>query len=185
MKLDVEYIAPPPKQPARKQLGAGFIITPGQLSSDLDVVNRLVDGIGVDVNEQKAKLPKAVVKGWEQFWNEWKGFYARNQGLGPRLWGGLSDQIQQYKVRTDAWQQKLTKAGLKVTPDRLPTTSKPVLLYVGIAVAGIVGLFIVGKLLHKVMLSGGSFNQQDLLQAEREAVRAAERRRLGPKSRSV
>lgn len=75
---------------------------------------------------------------------------------------------------------------LLLPPWLRPKNPKPLIFYVGIATAGVVGLFIVGKLLHKVMLGAtNSFNQQDLLQAEREAVRAVEKRRLGRKQPSV
>ncbi len=140
------------------QLGA-LINTPGQILNDMDSVDRLVDGLGVAVNQQRAKLGKTVVKQFEAFWNEWKAFYARNKGLGARLWGGTWEQTMAYRDRATQWQERLGKAGAEVTPDNLapqPDATKSLFMKIGIGVAVLAGLFIAGKLVHTIMFGGAA-----------------------------
>jgi hypothetical protein len=162
------------------QFGA-LVNTPGQILNEMDSVDRLVDGLGVAVNQQRAKLGKTVVKQFEAFWNEWKAFYVRNKGLGARLWGGTWEQTIGYRDRATQWQERLGKAGAEVTPDRITppddgSTTK-ILKYIGIGTAVLVGLFIAGKLVHTIVLGRSGIGTLGAAEAAAVALMDAQRRR--------
>jgi hypothetical protein len=176
----VQYIPP-------RQFGA-IINTPGQILNAMNVVDRLVDSLGISVNAQRAQLPKNIVTQFEAFWNEWKAFYSANKGLGSRLWEGTYEQTVAYQGRAADWQKRLAKAGADVTPDS-PSSDKPlpsdpmkILTYVGIGTVAIITLFTIGKLVHTVVL--GEAMDEELLKAEKEALRIA-RGRQSSRSRGT
>lgn len=161
--------------------GLGSVInTPGQMLNAMNVVDRLVDSLGVAVNAQMGHLPKKLVSDFAAFWNEWKAFYAANKSWTSRLWEGTYEQTLAYQARAVEWQKRLTKGGADVTPD-VPTSDKPtaptdtgtVLKYVGAGVAALVFLFVAGKLVHTILLGGSSSREVEgdaLLEAEEAAA---------------
>jgi hypothetical protein len=155
--------------------------TPGQILNAMNVVDRLVDSLGVAVNAQAAKLPKNTVKQFADFWNEWKKFYQDNSGLWSRFWEGTYEQTLAYQARAVEWQKRLGKAGADVTPDA-PSSDKPaasptqVLMYVGLGVAVLVGLVLVTRLVSPAVA---------LAEAEDAAVAIAEAKRRKLRVRRV
>lgn len=162
------------------QLGA-LINTPGQILNEMDSVDRLVDALGVAVNQQRAKLGKTAAKQFEAFWNEWKAFYARNKGLGARLWGGTWEQTIAYRDRATQWQERLGKAGAEVTPDRIAPpddgATMKIVKYLGIGAAVLIGLFTAGKLIHTIVLGRASLGTLGAAENAAIALMDAQRRR--------
>lgn len=154
------------------QLGS-VVNTPGQILNAMNVVNRLVDSLGVSVNSQKGRLSKTLVSQFAAFWNEWKAFYNANNGLWARLWQGTYEQVLAYQSRAAEWQQRLAKGGATVTPDvptsdKPPTTATDVVMYVSIGVVAVVGLVLVTRLARSV-----SLGRAQLADAEKEAIQIA------------
>lgn len=163
--------------------GLGAFVLPPEIRNEMNAVNQLVDGLGVSVNERRGKLPASTVKHFEQFWNEWKVFYARNASSWS---GGVYDQAVEFRRRAVEWRDRLAKAGADVTPEQLAPAKdlmKDVLIKVGIGVVVLTGLFIAGKLVHTIVLGGvtGSLGEAEaaavaLMDAQRRRRRASHRR---------
>lgn len=159
-----------------QSLGAGIVL-PTTIRNEMDAVNQLIDGLGVAVNERRGKIAASTVKHFEQFWNEWKVFYARNAAS----WSGsVYDQAVDFRRRAVEWRDRLAKAGADVTPERLAPaedTTKSVLMKIGIGVVVLTGLFIAGKLVHTILLGRSGLGTLGDAESAAVALMDAQRRR--------
>lgn len=179
-----------------RQLGAGrgdFFFSPDEVANEQEQVNRLVDSLGVDVNAQQAKLPATTVRGFAQFWNEWKHFYADRSGWLSRHERSTYEKTLQYRDQADAWRKKLAKAGADLAAGQV-TAGKPpqsdgnkVLIYIGVGAIVLVGIVLAAKIVHVVALGDSEPGDEefDADAAEAEALAIIEKKRQKRHARSV
>lgn len=170
-----------------------FFFTPDEVKNEQEQVNRLVDSLGVDVNAQRAKLPKRIVTGFSQFWDEWKAFYKNSSGFFARHERGTYEKTLEYRAQAAAWQKQIKKAGGELTALALLHTSQPgednqgkddklktTLMYVGFGVVGLGILFVTAKLVHTAVLGSIALGE-----AEETAMALADAAQRKRSNRSV
>ena len=177
------------------QLGGrgDFFFSPDEVQNEQEKVNRLVDSMGVDVNAQQAKLPATVVRGFAQFWNEWKHFFADRSGWLARHERSTYEQTLQYRDQAEAWRKKLQKVGADLAAGQV-APAKPsqsdgnkVLIYIGVGAIVLVGLVLAAKIAHTVALGDSESGEEDfdVDAAEAEALAIVEKKRQKRHARSV
>lgn len=101
---------------ARRQtdLGAGLIVSPGQIADEAAVVNSDVQRI--DAVAASADVPAAVLSEWAQFKTLWDGFYESHDSFwsAGNWWGGSYDQVLDYKDRVKNWAAVFARYGAGV-----------------------------------------------------------------------
>lgn len=167
-----------------------FFFSPDEVANEQQQVNTLVDSLGVDVNANAARLPRAIVSGFGQFWGEWKAFYKARSGFFARHERSTYEKTLEYRAQAVAWQQRIAaagkKAGVELTSLPLQKGSQDsgdqdqttkILKYVGIGTAVLVGLFIAGKLIHTIVLGRAGVGSLGAAEAAAVALMDAQRRR--------
>jgi len=193
---DGRYRVGPRGQLQRVNLGAdrgNFFFSPDEVKNEQEQVNNLVDSLGVDVNANSGKLPKRVVAGFSQFWNEWKAFYKANNGFLARHERGTYEKTLEYRAQAANWQKQIIKGGVQTTALPPLHTSQPgednqgkddkvtkILKYVGIGTLVLFGLGLAAKLVHTVMLG-----RAQLAEAEEEAIQIADSSKRKKAARKV
>lgn len=181
---DVEYIQPGFGADASVRT-PGYFSTPEDLLSAAQQTNGVIMALHAAVDENRRRptptIPKSVRDEWVAFVTGWSGYYETNFG-GSRLrtlahWftSDLQGTLVNYQQQAALWADRLKKYGAKITgagTEGKPGGAANVMMWVGIAVVGVVGLFIIGKLVHTVALGGAALEE-----AEDEALRIAEAKR--------
>lgn len=166
----------------------GWFSTPGDLTLAAQQTDAVVTALDSGVAASK-RVVKSVRDEWATFAAQWKQFFDSN--LGPNasttlhwLTSNLQGQLVNFQQQVATWASKLAKYGVRTTgatPAEAPGGSRSVFVWIGIGVVALAGLFILGKLVHTVVLGGSNA----LTAAEDEAMRISDRARAKRHSRSA
>jgi hypothetical protein len=193
---DVEYM--PPSQPQSQQRRAGFgsdtsVAATGYFSSPSDLLNagqQTNDAFmqmfnAVDANRSSANptVPKSVRDQFVPFAIGWNQFFQQNFSniaLVTARWltSDLQTHLVSYQQQIAAWGEKLKKyigADAGSAASLKPGSqggAKNVMMWIGIGAVTLVGLFMIGKLVHTV-----AFGDARLEEAEDEAMRLLEEKK--------
>ncbi len=176
---DVEYLPP--------GLGAeATTATPGTLSMPEDLwnaaqqTNDFINGMASAVaafTHWTSRTPAGSGVAFDAFRKEWSDFYTndfstRARTVAHALTSNIAGNLRNYQEQAATWAKKLKIWGVKV-PGIAPASAggTNVFMWIGIGAVSLVGLFIIGKLIHTVALGNA------LTEAEDDAVRIANSKR--------
>lgn len=156
-----------------------------QTDDYVTAMQQAVDGVKSWVGKG---APSGSGAAFRAFYTNWKNFYANNFSsrftqLVHEATSDLQSSLVNYQNQAADWGKKLKK--WKVEVAATPTPSAPggasnVLMYVGIGAVALVGLFIIGKLVHTVALGGAALEE-----AENEAMRLADEKKRKRQDRTA
>ena len=188
---DVEYL--PPQQQARpvhrrQQLGLpasllvpGLTSTPEDLKRAADQTDAFISGMSDAVSgfdwKKSHGVPKGSGKQFDAFRKQWSDFYSTDFSANWRVLahtGSLTASLKNFQEQACTWATNLKGWGVPV-PGILPacaTSGKNIWMWIGIGAVSLVGLFILGKLVHTVAFGGAALEE-----AEEEALKIAEEKK--------
>jgi hypothetical protein len=103
-----------------EELGGPLVWTPGQIENLADQTNTEIWALARDyskgiasgaINHAQLASFKAYFNEWEGFYGTLKAWYARVPFVGPLLWGGTVDRVEEYRTRLVGWRNLLISVG--------------------------------------------------------------------------
>lgn len=194
---DVEYLPPP----QRRSFGADTsVASTGYFSSPSDLYDagqqtnaafmEMFNAVDANRKSAHATVPKSVRDEFVPFAQGWSQFFETNLSSMPRVlknWAlsNLQGKLVAYQQQIAAWGARLKKylgsaaasaAGLKPGGG----SAKNVLMWVGIGAVTLIGLFVIGKLVHTVALGNAA-----LTEAEEDAIRIMDEKQRKRRDRTA
>ena len=184
---DVEYM--PPLRDATTA-STGIFSTPDDLLNAAQQTNAYVAALAAAVRAKSdwSSVPAGTGAALQSFLDGWANFYASDFSSRARVllhWGtsDLQSTLANYQQQAADWGVKLKKYGAKIdaiSPASAPGGGKNVMMWIGIGAVTLVGLFMIGKLVHTV-----AFGDARLEEAEDEAMRLLEEKKRKRHDRSA
>jgi hypothetical protein len=199
---DVEYLPPPQTRPQTQRRGFGAdtaVSQTGFFSSPIDLYNagrqtndafmQMFNAVNANRSSAHPTIPKSVRDEFVPFAIGWNNFWQTNLASTAIVFKFFTTDLQQhlvdYQQQIAAWGTKLKKyigadadSAASVKPGS--GGAKNTMMWVGIAAVSLVGLFIIGKLVHTVAFGGA-----ELEDAEDEALKIAEAKKRKKHDRHV
>jgi hypothetical protein len=197
---DVEYM--PPQQVRGRAFGAdtsvaatGYFSSPSDLYDAGQQTNaafmEMFNAVASNRGSAQPTIPKSVRDEFVPFAQGWSQFFETNLSSMPRVlknWAlsNLQGKLVAYQQQIAAWGTRLKRylgsaaasaAGLKPGSGG---SAKNVLMWVGIGAVTLIGLFVIGKLVHTVALGNAA-----LTEAEEDAMRIADEKQRKRRDRTA
>lgn len=153
-----------------------------------DYVSAMQAAVDAVSNWSGKNVPAGSGQAFKTFYANWKNFYANDFGsrtsvLAHWFTSNLQGNLVNYQNQAADWGQKLKKWGVSVqgaAPPGAAGGGKNVMMWVGIGAVTLIGLFIIGKLVHTVAFGGAALEE-----AEEEAMRLADQKQRKKHDRRV
>lgn len=185
---DVEYM---PALRDATTASTGFFSTPTDLRNAAQQTNSYVTSLAQTVQRGGAWLNKVPAGNGDQFQafiNNWEQFYGStfaNAFNSYVSWftSDVQSKVANFQAQAADWGTKFKKWGASVPgtpPPSAPGGGKNVMMWIGIGAVTLVGLFMIGKLVHTV-----AFGDARLEEAEDEAMRLLEEKKRKRHDRSA
>jgi hypothetical protein len=189
---DVEYLPPTRLGADATTATTGFFSSPEDLLTAAkqtdDYVSSMQQAVDAVTDWKGRGAPSGSGTAFRNFYTNWKNFYANNFSsrasvIAHFLTTNMQGTLVNYQNQAADWGKKLKKWNLDVPAAPTPGAdggAKSTMMWVGIAAVSIVGLFIIGKLVHTV-----AFGSAALEEAEDEALKIAEAKKRKKHDKTV
>ncbi|HEV3059766.1 MAG TPA: hypothetical protein VGY48_16055 [Vicinamibacterales bacterium] len=187
---DVEYLAPGLGADATTA-STGFFSTPPDLRNAAQQTDAYVTSLAKTVQRGGAwlsRVPTGSGDAFQAFVDSWEQFYGSTFANKFNSWvswftSDVQSKVANFQAQAADWGAKFKKWGAAVAgtpPPSAPGGPSNTFMWIGIAAVSVVGLFIIGKLIHTVALGGAALEE-----AESEAMKIAEEKKRKKQDRTA